>query len=72
MKTTPVTNYITREQLNNMNIGDTIYFTSAGGTKFRIKKTNESEKCFAWYCVTTKCSIATRCHADYILNREVG
>lgn len=71
MNTTPATDYITREQLNNMNVGDVIFFTSIEGTKFRIKKTNESEKCFAWYCLTTKCSICSRCHADYILNSTV-
>ena len=65
------TDYITREQLQKMNVGDEIIFTTTEGTRFRIRKTNESEKCFAWYCITTKCSICARCKADYILNTTV-
>ena len=71
MNATPITNYITREQLESMKVKDEIFFTSAEGTKFRIKKTNESEKCFAWYCITTKCSICSRCKAEYILESTV-
>ena len=71
MKGTSVTNYITREQLENMKVGEVIYFTSEEGSKFRIKKTNESEKCFSWYCITTKCSICSRCKAEYILEATV-
>ena len=71
MKATKITDYIKPEQLHNMKIGEQIIFTSAEGTKFRIRKTNESEKCFAWYCLTTKCTICSRCKADYILSSEV-
>lgn len=71
MNATKTTDYITREQLQNMKVGDEIIFTTIEGTRFRIRKTNESEKCFAWYCITTKCSICARCKADYILNTTV-
>lgn len=71
MNATKTTDYITREQLQNMKVGDEIIFTTIEGTQFRIRKTNESEKCFAWYCITTKCSICARCKADYILNTTV-
>lgn len=71
MKATKVTDYIKSEQLQNMKIGDEIIFVTVLGTKFRIRKTNESEKCFAWYCITTKCSICSRCKGDYILSSTV-
>lgn len=71
MNGTPTTNYITADQLGNMEVGDEIIFTTVENTKFRIRKTDESEKCFAWYCITTKCSICARCKADYILNTTV-
>jgi hypothetical protein len=71
MKATPITNYITKEQLENMKVGDQVVFTSEEGTRFRIKKTNESEKCFAWYCLTTKTSICSRCKIDYIIESKV-
>ena len=71
MNATKTTDYITREQLQNMKVGDEIIFMTTEGTRFRIRKTNESEKCFAWYCITTKCSICARCKADYILNTTV-
>ena len=38
MNGTPITNYITKEQLENMSVGDKIIFTTEIGTKFRIKK----------------------------------
>ena len=68
---TPVTNYITKEQLENMKVKDEIFFTSIEGTKFRIRKTNESERCFAWYCITTHVSICSRCKLEYIIKSEV-
>lgn len=71
MNATKTTDYITRDQLQKMKVGDEIIFTTIEGTRFRIRKTNESEKCFAWYCITTKCSICARCKADYILNTTV-
>lgn len=71
MNATPITNYITREQLENMKVGDEIIFVTTEGTKFRIKKTNESERCYSWYCITTKCSICSRCKAEYILKSTV-
>lgn len=69
---TPITNYITSEQLQNMKVGNKIVFETITGAKFRISKTNESERCFSWYCLTTKVSICTRCKADYILKSYVG
>lgn len=71
MITTPITKYIKAAQLVNMKVGDEIIFTTIMGTKFRIRKTNESEKCFSFYCLTTKCSICARCKANYILSRSV-
>lgn len=71
MKATKTSDYIKAEQLYNMKVGEQIFFTSVEGTKFRIRKTNESEKCFAWYCLTTKCSICARCKANYILTSVV-
>lgn len=71
MKGTPITNYINCKQLENMKVGDEIIFTTSEGAKFRIKKTNETERCFSWYCITTKCSICSRCKIDYILNSTV-
>ena len=67
MNGTPITNYITKEQLENMSVGDKIIFTTESGTKFRIKKTNESERCFAFYNITNKAAICSRCKLDYIL-----
>lgn len=70
-KTYPITNYITKEQLENMKVGDKLIFTTVNGVKFRISKTNESERCFAWYCLTNKISICSRCKIDYIINAKV-
>lgn len=71
MNGTPITNYINREQLENMKVKDEITFTTSAGTKFKIKKTNESERCFSFYCVTTKTAICSRCKIDYILTSIV-
>lgn len=71
MNGTPVTNYISKEQLEKIKVGDEILFTTVSGTKFRIRKTNETERCFSWYCINTKCSICARCNAEYILNSTV-
>ena len=62
---------ITKEQLENMSVGDKIIFTTEIGTKFRIKKTNESERCFAFYNITNKKAICSRRKIDYILTSIV-
>lgn len=67
----PITKYVSREQLENMKVGDQIVFTSSFGTKWRIKKTNESERCFAFYNMTNHMSICSRCKIDYILDSKV-
>ena len=72
MKCVPITNYVSKEQLENLKVGEQIVITTkASGNKFRIKKTNESERCFTFYCLTTKCSICSRCKINYILESEV-
>lgn len=63
--------YITKEQIKNMKVGDKIVFTSESGTKFRIKKTNETERCFAFYNITNKKAICSMCKIDYILTTTV-
>lgn len=71
MSGTPITNYVSREQLENMKVKDEIKFTSSEGTRFRIKKTNESDRCYSMYCLTTKVAICSRCKIDYVLKSIV-
>ncbi len=40
---TKATDYITKEQLQSMNVGDEIVFTTAEGTRFRIKGVNDGQ-----------------------------
>ena len=64
---TRATDVVTKEQLEGMKVKDEIIITTDLGTRFRIRKTNEGEKCFSLYCLTTKTAICSRCKADYIL-----
>ena len=70
-KPTPMNDYITAEQLINMKIGNQIIVTTSQGTKFRIKKTNESERCFTLYNLSNKVAVCSRCKAEYILESKV-
>lgn len=64
---TKATDLVSKEQLENMKVKDELIITTDLGTRFRIRKTNESKKCFSLYCLTTKNAICSRCKADYIL-----
>lgn len=68
----PLTDYITREQIEAMKVKDEIKFVSENGVRWRIKKTNESEKCFALYNLTNKVAICSRCKIDYLIATQVG
>ena len=70
-KPTPMTDYITAEQITSMNIGEQIIVTTTQGTKFRVKKTNESERCFTIYNLSDKVAICSRCKAEYVLSSTV-
>jgi hypothetical protein len=47
-------------------------FVSENGIKWRIKKTNESEKCFALYNLTNKVAICSRCKIGYLTGLQIG
>lgn len=71
MEFRPITKYISKEQLESMNVKDEIIITTDFNSKFRIKKTNESERCFSFYNITNRVSICSRCKIDYILESRI-